>query len=894
MIHRRRAAVVLGLLLAAPAGAQLTPIPQEAGASGLALALRRLSSTARVLYVTAHPDDESNGVLARLSRGLGHRTALLTLTRGEGGQNEIGAELFDALGVLRSEELLAAHRYDGAEQYFARAFEFGFSYSLEETLQRWGHDETLGDVVRVVRAFRPDLVLTLPLQAPSHQHHVAAAQLAREAFRAAADPARYPEQVAKGLRPWQARKIYQGGVGGPNAEALAPGPPVVLDAGVYDPILGMTAQEMGSLGRSFHRSQGMSQLKAGAGAALTAYWLVDSEPAVTAREADLMDGIDSSWAGLARFAVGEEAKAGFLAADLAAVRAQVDAAQAAFDARAPEKTLPALGAGLDLGRKLRLRVQKSGLSEAVRSEIVARLLQQERVFLQAITLAQGLVFDVVSEDGDVVPGQTFTVAATAYNQGAAPLRIDDITLSAPEGWKVKRVSGEARSLEPRQSLQARFSVKVPESARYTQPYWRRTGTADRYDLEVPGFESLPFAPPEVLAALQFTTSGVGSTLERPAAFRYEGKWVGGEKQRAVSVVPALSVSTSPSIVVMPLSSPRAQRDVRVTVTNEAPGGTEASVRLEAPPGFAVEPREVPVRFRFEGEETSLRFTLTAPQGLKEGDAEVRAVARAGDAEFRDGFDVIAYDHVQERHLFHPAATRVKAVDVRAAAGVSVGYVAGTGDDVAGAIWQLGVPVTLVSESGLATGDLSRYTTIVTGIRAYRARPDLRANQQRLMRYVEEGGNLVVQFNRAEFNKAGPLGGLEGSAPPEKTDSPFAPYPAAVTTRRITDETAEVRLLVPDSPLFNFPNRIGARDFEGWVQERGQSFLEARDQRYADLVSMTDPFPLNPGEKKGALVEARVGKGTWTYVGLSLHRQLQAGVSGAYRLLANLVSRPRGK
>ena len=229
MAARATALVTAVTLWAAPAGAQLAPLPLDLGGNGLGLALRRVPVVGRILYVTAHPDDESNGVLARLSRGLGHRTALLTLTRGEGGQNEIGAELFDALGVLRSEELLAAHRYDGAEQYFARAFEFGFSYSLEETLQRWGHDETLGDVVRVVRAFRPDLVLTLPLQAPSHQHHVAAAQLAREAFRAAADPARYPEQVAKGLRPWQARKIYQGGVGGPNAEALAPGPPVVLD-----------------------------------------------------------------------------------------------------------------------------------------------------------------------------------------------------------------------------------------------------------------------------------------------------------------------------------------------------------------------------------------------------------------------------------------------------------------------------------------------------------------------------------------------------------------------------------------------------------------------------------------------------------------------------------------
>jgi LmbE family N-acetylglucosaminyl deacetylase len=889
---RRRTAAVLVLLLAAPAGAQLAPIPADLGVSGLCLSLRRLSSTARVLYVTAHPDDEHNGVLVRLSRGLGHRTALLTLTRGEGGQNEIGPELLEPLGVLRTEELLAVHRYDGAEQYFGRAFEFGFSFSLEETLSRWGHDETLGDIVRVIRSFRPDVILTQPLQSKGHQHHVAAAQLAKEAFRAAADPARYPEQVQKGLRPWQARKIYQGGTGG-SEDNLAPGTPVTLEIGAYDPVLGMTWQELGSIARSNHRCQGQSQLKASPAAAPALYWLVDSEPAAQGREADLLDGVDTSWTGLVRFAAGE-ARAGFLSSDLAAIRAQVDAAQAALDPRAPEKTLPALGSGLDLVRRLRLRIQKSGLSEAARTELVARLSQKERDFAQALALAQGLVFEVASDDGQVVPGQSFTVTATAFNQGTSPVKVEEIFLAAPEGWKVKRVSGEPRSLDPRQSLQARFSVKVADKARYTQPYWRRAFDSDRYEIDVPGAETLPFAPPEVQASLQFSTSGVSSSLDRPASWGYEGQWVGGEKQKAVSVVPALSLATSPEIVVLPLSSPKAQRDVRVTVTNEAPGASEAVVRLQGPAGYIIEPREVPVRFRFEGEEVVLRFTVSAPPGLKEGEAEVRAVARAGESEIQQGFEVIAYDHIQERHFFRPSTTRVKALDVKAAPGLSVGYVAGPGDEVAGAIWQLGVPVTLISENGLATGDLSKYTTIVTGVRAYRARPDLRAYHQRVMRYVEEGGNLVVQLNRAEFNQPGPLGATGGAASPAKSDSPFAPYPAAVTTDRVTDENAEVRMLVADNPLFSFPNRIGPRDFEGWVQERGSSFLEARDPRYADLVSMTDPFPLNPGEKKGALVEARVGKGTWTYVGLSLNRQLQAGVTGSYRLLANLVSRPRGR
>ena len=893
VVRRTAALLVLLWATAAPAGAQLAPIPQDTGASGLALALRRLSSTARVLYVTAHPDDEHNGVLVRLCRGLGHRTGLMTLTRGDGGQNELGPELFEALGVLRTEEVLAVHRYDGAEQYFGRAFEFGFSFSLDETLRRWGHDETLGDVVRVVRVFRPDVILTLPLEGSGHQHHVAAGRLAKQAFRAAADPLRYPAQIAGGLSPWQARKIYQGGVGG-GGEALAPGPSVVLQTGVYDPVLGMTWQELGSIARSFHRCQGASQLKASPGPAQAAYWLVDGEPAVRGREADVLDGVDSSWGALARFAAGEEAKAAFLPADLGAIGARVAAAQAAFDVKAPEKTLPALASGLELLRRLRLRVEESALSDAGRSEIGARLLEKEKDFLKAIPLAQGLVFEVDSDGGQVIPGQGFTVTATVYNQGAAPMRVAGLALAVPEGWRAERVGGEPRSLEPGQSLRARFSVRVAEGARPTQPYWRRSGSADRYQVDVPAAETLPFAPPDVTAALEYVAAGVAASLERPAVWRYEGAWVGGEKQKIVNVVPALSVVTSPSLAVLPLPSAGTRRDVRVTVTSHVRGATEAAVRLEGPPGFEIEPRELPARFRFEGEEVTLRFSVAAPPGLAEGDAELRAVAASGGREYREGYDVIAYDHVQERHLFRPAATRLKAVEVRAAAWASVGYVAGVRDEVAAAIGQLGVPVSLITENDLSQEDLSKYTTIVTGVRAYKVRPDLRAYHHRLMRYVEEGGNLVVQYNRSEFNQPGPVSATEAAPSSDPAVSPFAPYPAAVTSERITDETAEVRLLVPDSPLFNVPNRIGPRDFEGWVQERGASFLEARDPRYVELVSMTDPFPLNAGEKKGALVEARVGRGTWTYVGLGLYRQVQAGTPGAYRLLANLVSRPRGR
>lgn len=895
-----RALLAFGLLavVASPlAVAQLAPLREDLGAAGLGLALRRLPVTARVLVVTAHPDDEPSGVLVRLSRGLGVRTALLTLTRGEGGQNEIGSELGEALGVLRTEELRAVHRYDGVEQYFGRSYEFGYSFSVDETLDKWGRDEALSDVVRAIRAFRPDVILTMPLEARGGgQHHQAAAQLARDAFRIAADPTRLPDQLKKGLLAWQARKLYQGGAG----EGKLPGPNVVVKTGVFDPLLGLSWQEFGSLARASHRCQGANQLKADPLSGEASYALVDSEPPMGGSEADILDGIDTALTRLVSFAPADDPRFAFLLADVDALRVQADAAQAAYDPRALDKAAPPIAAGLDLVRKLRAKVQKSPLPEAARYELVNRLAQKERDFLGALALAQGLAFDVVADDDLVVPGQTFGVTATLSNQGASVVKLDDIALAAPDTWKVKR-SGEARTLEPGGSVQVKFQVKVGENTRYAQPYWRRATPATfRYDLDVPASEGLPWSPPEVMASLKYIASGgISGSLEKPALSRYEGRWVGGEKQKLVASVPLLSVRMTPDISVFPLASAKAvKREFRVSVLNNGKEPVTATLRLEAPAGWSVDPPQAPLALRVEGEEATARFQLSPPLGVAEGEVNVRALAVTNGQEFKEGYQTIAYDHIQERNLYRPAIARVKALDIKIPAGASVGYIMGAGDEVANAIFQLGVPVTFISETGLATGDLSRYSTIVTGIRAYQTRKDLRANHARLMKWVEDGGNLVVQYNKLDFNQlveapsaAGSFTGSRGA----KLDSPFAPYPgASVSTNRLTDENAPMTMLVPDHPLLTTPNRLTSRDWDGWVQERGLYFLDVRDTRYSDLLSGADPFPANAGEKRGMLVEAKLGKGTWTYVGLGLFRQVTNATDGAYRILANLVARPRAK
>jgi hypothetical protein len=451
-------------------------------------------------------------------------------------------------------------------------------------------------------------------------------------------------------------------------------------------------------------------------------------------------------------------------------------------------------------------------------------------------------------------------------------------------------------------VQVKFQVKVSDKPRYAQPYWRRSvPTAYRYDLDVAAHEGLPWSPPEVSAQLRYTASGgVAAALETPALSRYEGRWVGGEKQKTVASVPLVSLRLSPAITVFPLAAAKAvKREFRVTLVNNGKDPVTALVRLEAPPGWTVDATQA-LSLRGEGEEATARFQVAPPAGVVEGETSIRAVASVGNQEFREGFETIAYDHIEERNVFAPASARVKALDMRVPSGVTVGYIMGAGDEVASAIFQLGVPVVFVTETGLATGDLNRYTTIVTGIRAYQTRPDLRANHGRLMKWVEEGGHLVVQYNKLDYNLLQEQVGSGGFTGQQATsgkppNSPWAPYPgASVSTNRLTDENAPLTMLVPDHPLFTTPNRLTSRDWEGWVQERGLYFLDVRDPRYVDLLAGSDPYPQNAGEKRGMLVEAKLGKGTWTYVGLGLFRQVANGTEGAYRILANLVARPRVK
>jgi LmbE family N-acetylglucosaminyl deacetylase len=921
-------------------GAQMrvTPLDTQQGHVALGLALRHLSNVGIVMEATAHPDDEDNGLLVMLNRGQGYRTALVTATRGNGGQNEIGPEIFEALGVLRTEELLALHRFDGAEQYFTRAVDFGYSFSIDETFEKWGRDEITADYVRMIRTIRPDVIFGMtPTGNNGGQHHNASAVISHEAYKLAGDATKYPEQLKDGLRPWQAKKYYwTGGFGPPNPADDQNAKLCRINSSVYDALLGRTYSEIGTEARSMHKCQGMAQLLALPGPSVRTYRLVESTIAgqLQKDEKSLTDSVDSTLASLAQF-VGPRPPRD-LVDGLASIASNVRTAQQRFDADNDDGAVAPLVAGLHAERVLRAQLRAMNADEAGKFEIDFRLRQKEREFTQAIIIASGLRLDALANDGLVVPGQDVNLSLFVANNGAAEVAIrqakfdgftgegactlNQIQQQAFGGGRGRGGRGNAPPPIPVSSLKkdvagrCDITLKIPANARVSEPYWHRKGEDGRYTFDADAPFGLPYRPTDFYASVTLGFAGApgGPAVEEvfaalPVQYRYSGDIFSGEKRSELLVVPALSVRVSPEVAIIPASSLRAQpaspggaagrggrrgappaaaapastssaaagesRDVRVTVVNGLPGASESVASLELPQGWTSTPAQQPLKFARADEEQTLRFVVKPPLGTKAGEYRVRAVVKQDGATYDRGYQVIEYPHIRRQHIYDAAVATIKVVDVNTLPNLTIGYVMGVGDQVPSAIEQLGAKVEMISADDLAWGNLSRFDAIVTGVRAYERRADLRANNARLLDYVKNGGSLIVQYNKFEFNEA-----------------QYGPYPAKVSNDRVTDEHAPVKVLIENDALMNAPNRINDETWAGWVQERGLYFLDKdHDSRYKDLLEMADSFEYNPGEKRGALVEAQYGKGRWVYVGLGLWRELPAGVEGAYQLLANLVS-----
>jgi LmbE family N-acetylglucosaminyl deacetylase len=783
-------AAVLVCLLAAASSAQRVHPPPEGGTAALEIALRRLGTSNTVMMVNAHPDDENNALIAMLAHGLGVRVVEVTLTRGEGGQNDLGPEHGLPLSVIRTEELLAAHRVDGAEQLFGRAIDFGYSFSVEETFSKWGKDEMLADLVRLVRAVRPDVVFTMaPDGGGGGQHHQASARIAREAFDAAADPGRFPEQLAAGLEPWKARRIYasmpspapdderaasrradsRGAASAPASRPESRPGDVTVDTDVWDPALGATYHEIGTLARSRHKTQGMARLLALPGPAKSSFRLVggavppETAPATVASLAGLAEafGIEVSLEWLLRMTRGW--KDSFLPLEPEAATKIREAL------REPSKAVPLLATAL---RVLRNLGEIEGLE-------IAGLDRTEAELIAAIAIAAGLRFDVLSDDGTVVPGQEVEVSVHVANRAGADVRFERVVFAgfdAAEGGCATRPSG---ALVTGGVVTCASRLRIPKDAKLTSAHWKPAAGASRHDLEADAPFGAPFRPTPFRARIDLVVAGEPVSFDVPVEHRDGSDPLAGEKRSEVLVVP--------------------------------------------------------------------------PEG-------------AGPPVLR-----LEYQHTRRRHLVGFERTRAP-LDTRPKGDAVVGYVTCAADSVHEAIRRLGMKVELLDEAGLDGLSPERHPVLVIGDRACELRPEVRRHARRLLPYLEAGGTIVVLYQRSGLD--------EGSG---------APYPAKTGGRRVTDESAPVKVLVPDHAVFTIPNRLTDADWSGWMHERGRSLLETKDPRYVDLVEIADPFEFNKGPKRGALVEARVGKGRWIYVGLSLSRQLEEGVPGAYRLLENLLS-----
>jgi LmbE family N-acetylglucosaminyl deacetylase len=867
-------AVVLAACATLAVRAQMTALSdvegpaQDDGIAGAWQKLRKLQTTASVMHTTAHPDDEHGGVLAWLSRGQGARVSLMTLTRGESGDNAIGPELFDALALVRTEELALADRYYGVDQqYYGTVVDYGFSKRLDETLEKWGRDRALADLVRVIRIERP-FVIVSRFQGNArdgHGNHSAAGLLSREAFAKAGDPAAFPDQIASGLRPWQPLKLYMGGVREHEDWTLR------IDTGAYDPVLGDSYAALARLGLSFQRSQNGGRVGSQAGPAFSYYKRLESKAIAPDREQSFFDGIDATIPGLYR-ALQREAPAG-ASTLLSAIDRDVRAAVGAFTLLNPSASAPPLARALAATRVAAralghdpdvahvLSIKERQIADAMHAVLGVRL---EAVAQQAGAAAQTGPFSALAEMPPVVPGESFTVRTTFAARAQANLA-GAVILDAGPRWKIVRDSSPAAG----PVSVARFTVTVPELEPPTRPHFSRSSIQDAvYTIIDASAMHAPVGEPALQARATYTVDGVPVEIRRPVT-GVESNVPYGVAFPVLTVVPALSIALTPAHAVLPLSS-SGELMMKVELANNRDGVLKGSLRLAAPEGWTVTPATQSFQFERAGERTLYSFAVRAP-AQRTGTHRIEAVASLDGREYRDGFQVIRHRDLETRRLYRDAVASVHGVDVRIATGLRVGYVMGIGDDVPAGIAQLGADVELLGERDLAAGDLSRFHAIMTGTRAYAVRPDLRTYNRRLLDYVRDGGHLIVLYNTQEL-----------------VPNLFAPYAGELpaSAEEVSEEDSPVDILAPELPVLTAPNRITPADFEGWVEQRGSKFWSSWDSRYTPVIATWDRGQAPQG---GGWLQAAYGKGQYTYFAYAFHRQLPYGVPGAYRLLANLLS-----
>jgi len=886
------------------------PLDIDRGAAALWQSLLKLHTRTSLLMVTAHPDDENGGMLTYESRGQGARVTLLTLNRGEGGANVMSSDYFDGLGLVRTEELLAADRYYGVQQFWTRMIDFGFSKTKEESLDKWGHDQTLSDVVRVVRMTRPLVITSVFVggRTDGHSNHQVSGQMAQEAFKAAGDPAMFPEQLNEGLHVWKPIKDYALVPFSPVTDkgiydyadgkfypaefhnytddtvikgALSP--TVEIPEGEYDPVIGLTYLQISRLGLGHQKSQSGGTSLPPAEAEMTPYHRFASRIPAQDKESSFFDGIDVSLVGIATLAQGGDAA--FLKDGLAQINSLVEKAMSDFSAQHPEAIASTLAAGLKKANELVEKVGSSNLSDDSKYDVLHELNVKQAQFENALAESLGIsVLATLAPEKDptgpfarffrnqptfqvAIPGQEFWVKIHTTSPTNLPVELQSAVLESPmkDEFTFDPATQTGSTLKGNQSADLRFTVHAAANASYTRPYFTRPNIEQPYyDIQDPKYLNLPLAPYPLSARVHLAFDGVPFEIAQvvQSVKRLTGP---GTVLEPLVVGPAISVSISPQAGIVPLDAK--SFDVTVSIHSNVKGPAKGTVKLDLPEGWKAPQEEFSTSK--DGDDESLAFHVT-PTKLMEKPYAITAVATYDGHDYKEGYHTIGYPGLRPYNLYRASTYRASGVDVKVAPGLNVGYIVGAGDDVPQSLENLGINVHFLSSEDLASGNLSKFDAIILGVRAYAVREDLKTNNGRILDYVKNGGVVIVQYNTPEY------------------DHNYGPYPYKMGSNpeEVTDEASKVEILAPANPIFNWPNKITSKDFENWVEERGSKFLESWDSAYVPLLETHDP---GQAPQKGGLLYAKYGKGVYIYNAYAFYRQMPEGVPGAYRLFANMVS-----
>lgn len=806
--------------------------PKKLNSSEIYEAVQKLNVLGSVLYIAAHPDDENTRLISYMSNEVKARTAYLSLTRGDGGQNLIGPEIRELLGVIRTQELLAARRIDGGEQRFTRANDFGYSKHPDETLDIWNKDEVLSDVVWAIREFKPDIIINrFDHRTPgrTHGHHTASAMLSMEAFDLANDASKYPSQLQL-TETWQPKRLFFNTSwwfygSQKNFEKADKSNMLNFDIGVYYPTKGMSNNEVASLASSQHLCQGFGRLST-RGTQEEYIEFLKGEPLDGSN--DVFAGIDTSWN---RIEGGQ------------AIGNILNEVERNFNFINPAAHLPQLLEAYKLLQNVKNKHWKTIKTKELKT---------------IIETCAGLYIEVSANDPHASPDSNVSLNIEALNRSNVNIKLVSYQLSTLNDDISKNMD-----MPENQRLNFEEGITIPKNIHYTTPYWlNKKSTLGMYHVEKKEWIGLPETPRAVFVDFNLNIEGTPITITKPVVYRYS-RPDKGELYRPFEIIPPVSASITDKVFIFENDQ---QKDIEVMVKAGA-DAIEGYVQMAYPDDWNVYPQKQKIEIANKGDIQKVVFTVIPPKNQSEG--LITPMVNYKGEFYTDELIEIDYTHIPYQTVLMPSVSKVVRLDIEKR-GNNIGYIEGAGDIVPESLRQIGYNVTTIKPEQISSENLVNFDAIVVGIRAYNIVDDMKFKQKFLLDYVKEGGNLIIQYNTSR--------GIN-------TDN-IAPYELELSRDRVTDENAEVKILDPDHPILNFPNKITTKDFEGWVQERGLYFPDKWSEEFTPLLAMNDK---GENSKEGSLLVAKYGKGNYIYTGLSFFREFPAGVSGAYRLFANLLS-----